>query len=819
MQERRNTILIVLDELTCYNNLPKEIVKKLKGYQLFKKKCVEFTNIQTGRQQCSPSRSTIMTGIYNTGIQDNVEFNYQYNYIPSLPTNLDTTGKIYKKNDYDITAYYGKHHLDAKYATDINQTPTFNTATIEGMKIYGYDKFNVFGDTYFNKGHGVLADNQIISYILPPNSPDFDLIENGNKLSGVIPFLKARLIDKKSYYIECHITNPHDTTHYIQNVSKIPSNQMNQFSTPFYFEQINEAGASNAYFINDDNPYAVPKHPNLIKNYFENNFSAYKTNKFDLPFVVSYELDYPLNPKINSFSPLFIGTYYGLGSSMTMAESQDDIKSWKNLINNFWGLLFEADSYLEKLYYYFESNDIFDNTNIIIIADHGEQVSAHGLKQKQFPFKESSNVPCLIYSPDLLKNLIGKEVDIYGSLVDILPTQMTLNRLVSTSSFDGKSLLKWNHNKLELNLCEHLNYIPLNIVNSTMYTYNYYFYLQWYYNNYNGQSLTSNPNNYFEYQTSFHSIIVDINGTKYKFGRYYSIYSQILYFLFIKQNQNNFTKIKFIEYIKKINPLSIDSLILYIISNFIEIFTFEEGLNIIFNDFGNIEVYILYYYYAFVVNTLNTNNNLIYITPGCLSSWDINQGLNIFSYLLYDIDSDPYECINLLDTKNINSIDEKLKNQLNNILNFTILEKNCKDFITIVDENGILSLANFIYVLGGIVVSGIVNTSSLTLLGFVGGDSTIDGSLTKTALIEFEKIYSSGLNKIDKFPENPYNLFSDKENMYLVGEEKYIKFIYNNIPLFKNTVLSKGYPNIDSDKFIGTNFNIFPYIQGYKIIQ
>ena len=35
---KRNTILIVIDELTNYKNLPKEITDNLKGYQLFKKK-------------------------------------------------------------------------------------------------------------------------------------------------------------------------------------------------------------------------------------------------------------------------------------------------------------------------------------------------------------------------------------------------------------------------------------------------------------------------------------------------------------------------------------------------------------------------------------------------------------------------------------------------------------------------------------------------------------------------------------------------------------------------------------------------------------
>ena len=287
MINKRNTILIVFDELTNYKNLPKDFVKLLKGYNLFKNKCVEFSNIQTSRQQYTPSRATIITGIYDTGLQDNIDYIYQYKYFPNLPYDIETTGKIYKNNNYDITTYYGKQHLDSKLATSVYETPTFNSATYSAMKIYGYDKFNVFGDTYYAPAHGLLSDNQVLSYILPPNSLDYDYIENHTKYSGVIPFIKARLQDKKSFYIEAQYTNPHDTNHFIQNYSQIPSSTMNQFSSPFYFEQIKEGNIENIYNINQENQYAIPTHPNLLNNYFENNYNAYKSNLYELPFLTS----------------------------------------------------------------------------------------------------------------------------------------------------------------------------------------------------------------------------------------------------------------------------------------------------------------------------------------------------------------------------------------------------------------------------------------------------------------------------------------------------------------------------------------------------
>lgn len=821
----RDTILIVLDELTCWNNLPKDITNSLPGYQLFKKKSIEFTNIQTSRQQCSPSRSTIMTGLYDTGIQDNMEFSYQYNYIQELPTNLETAGKIYKSNGYDLTAYRGKQHLVTKFAPNIYTTPQFNTATVPAMKIYGYDTFNVTGDNYYNPTQGLLSDNQTISYILPPNSIDYDYIEKNIKYSGVIPFIKARLEDSKSFYIECHIINPHDTNHFIQNLSGKTRGQMNQFPLPFFFEQIKESKISNPYYFNDAYNYAVPTHPNLLNNYFEPDFNSYKTNLFSLPFLTSFELDYAISPQINSYNPILIGTYYGIKLNMSMSESQADIKDWKNFINNYWGLLLEADSYLEKLYWFFEETGLFEKLNIIITSDHGDQISAHGLKQKQLPFKESSNVACLIYSPDLSPELVGKTSDLYGSLVDILPTQIVLNNLVnsSDSKFDGKSLLVWDtcgcKRVLKINYKEHKNYIPVNIVNSTMYALNYFFYLQWYKQNYNSQPLTSNPTNYFDFQSSFCSIITELNGLTYKFGRYYSIYSTIVYQLFINPEQDKFSKQGLVKYISGLNKLLVQSSIGFFIKTFPSVFTFQEGLDIIKDNFDSGNIYLNYVYYGFISNTLSGLNNFVYLVPGSKSSWETNEQLGIFSYFLYDIQNDTSESFNLLDPKNINFVNADLKQQLNDILNNSLQEKNCSSLKTIIAESTIVQLALLIYILGGF-LNTIIPDVVTNILGTLAGESALDTSFSEEFKKEIQVYINGSINKIN-FTDfaNPYNLFDPVEQIYWVGDFEYIKEIYKLFGYFSKTIISAGLPNISNQNYIIKSNNILPNLIVFKILD
>ncbi len=813
----RNTILIVFDELTSFNNLPKEITDKLKGYQLFKKKCVEFTNIQTARQQCSPSRSTIMTGIYDTMIQDNVEFNYQYAYVPNLPYELNTIAKIYKSNGCDITTYYGKQHVDGKLAVGVYSKPRFNSATVDCMKAYGYDKFNVFGDTYYDQKEGLLSDNQVISYELPPNSLDFDYIEGKSKYSGVIPFIKARLQDSKSYYLECHIINPHDTNHYIQNLKNDGTGVMNQFPTPFLEEQLKEGGYDNPYYFNDANKIAVPTNPNLVKNYFENDYLEYKTNRYSLPFLTSYELDYAIEPKINSYNPFLIGTYYAIGQSMTIADSQNDVKSWKNFLNNFYGLVFEADSYLEKLYYFFESNGIFDTTNIIIISDHGDQLSSHGLKQKQLPFKESSNVCCLIHSADLACDLIGKNSDIYGSLIDILPTQLVLNNMRQIDKTDGKSLLVWKYGKLHLNLVEHSNYVPLNIVNSTMYALGYFFYYPWYARNYKGQSLTSNPSNYFEFQSNFSSIITNVGNQTLKFGRYYSIHSIIKYHLFIKNEQNIFFKKDLLEYISNLDILLREGSLAFFKDVFPIVFNFEEGLEIIEYNFANKNIYLCYVYYGFISKVLNDNLNGNYIFVGSESSWEQNEKLNIFSYFLYDLKLDPSESYNLLDPKNISNVDINLKQTLNDILNLSIHEKKCSKLRTFVAENTIQSLAKILYVIGGFLTQSTNNIVYETLYS-LGGYNAIDTQPTILYRQIIQDYINNSVNLINFTNyKNPYNLYDCANKIYYVGEKEYIEYIYENFNYFSKMTIDKGLPNIKNKKYSLRSNNILPNLSVVKI--
>ena len=87
-----------------------------------------------------------------------------------------------------------------------------------------------------------------------------------------------------------------------------------------------------------------------------------------------------------------------LKGNTTIPNGKEDIMSWKNLINNYYGLLLEIDNYIYQLYSLLKTTNMLNTTSVTIISDHGDMMSSHGLKQKGFPFENSCNISCLIYS-------------------------------------------------------------------------------------------------------------------------------------------------------------------------------------------------------------------------------------------------------------------------------------------------------------------------------------------------------------------------------------------------------------------------------------
>lgn len=657
--KKENSIVIVFDEMVNYKYLPDHIVSKLRGYQAFKKIGIEFTNIHNNRQDCSPSRSTMLTSHMNHGIGDDIQEEYQYNYYPYVNEDLDTLGKIYKRNNYDLTAYYGKSHIDARLTKEYQFLPVFSLNTRGAMKTYGFDIFNTFGDTSLNLG--IMGDNREFQSTVPPSYTEFDYLENDMKLTGIIPFLKARARDGKSFHAQYHMVNPHDTMQLYQNTSQIPKITMGQFLYPYLEEQSSETGYKNPFIYSSAFQDAWIKDSNLVSNFFEKSYSEYCTNFDSLPFKTEYLRDYVSSTDNKIIIPCFAGTSLSLGIEFSIANSKEDIKSWKNLVNNYYGLVMQTDDYLYRIYKFLEENDMLRNTSVVITADHGDQISSHGLKQKGYPFKESENIPLIVYSPNIEDSWIGKTCDVLACHLDLNPTVEVLSNLENKSKlFSGRSLLQTCNGKLKPILKDES---VIHVCISTMHLEGAYLgYLKWKAQNKDKDyKILFEPKNLYDMQYSFIMLIDKINGKQYKFCRF-SSYSQLL-----STNLKNvkINKQDMLDYKNERYPESEDEYMNDIKQLLPNEFSFDDGLSLVYSEYGTSDSKHLSLFFFLVSLYLDKLNKGLILLCGLSNKYEELKNQNMF--LCWNTTDDVEEIHNLceVDTPNNNKLFENLNLKLN----------------------------------------------------------------------------------------------------------------------------------------------------------
>lgn len=736
----KNTIFILMDELFNYKYLPNEILAQLKGYNAFKKIGVEFTNIHCNRTVCSPSRSSIISGTINHGIQDNVDNNFQYDYIPKLNPSLNTIAKLCKKNNFDITAYYGKQHFDATLASSVFIAPMINTNTRKYMKQYGFDIYSTYGDAFYTPNQGIFADASNFEMMTSQTNLEFDWIDpkTGYKYVGMLPFLKARKNDCKKFYCEYHITNPHDTQHFIQNFSQLPTATQLQFWAPYIGEQFAEYKAEGTLAIEEFIPI---ENVNLKTNFFEKTYSEYKNNTSNLPFKNSYELDYVSNSKANSIFPFFVSNQEVFEGNFTFPLDESDIKSWKNLINNYYGLIIEADNYIYKIYKFLEDNDMLSSTSVIITADHGDQMSAHGLKQKNFHFRESLNVPLVIYSPDIYHNLTGKQYNNLGNSIDIYPTIQTLLNLENfDSNIVGSSLLERSRDKL---FVKNVDNDVFHVTNGFMFVLSGFTYPNWF----SSQpaeiqdKVIYQPTNIFDYLSQFVVTITKFNNREFKFARYYNINEIITYNFKNNPKWNihgkeiifeaNMIEIYLDQQLVNENKQLINKLIQSLAINFPNGFNFENGYKYVQQLKSDVELFI---FYDFIFKYIDANFSFEIIIPGLLDDFLTIANNPNYAFFCYDINNDPEEIYNLADPNYPERFDIELFTYLNDVLNKNIVKYNCRDFIYIFQYKTLDTLIRILVILGKNISE--ISSDQLILLYTVAFYNNLDSTYSPNFIID-----------------------------------------------------------------------------------
>lgn len=105
-------------------------------------------------------------------------------------------------------------------------------------------------------------------------------------------------------------------------------------------------------------------------------------------------------------------------------------------LKKYYAAITGIDDNFGRIIKYLKENDLYENTIIVLTADHGEMLTSHGLWSKHVWYEESISVPFLIKVNNETKGMI----DTVLSGVDIMPTILSLLDLKIPETVSGTNL-------------------------------------------------------------------------------------------------------------------------------------------------------------------------------------------------------------------------------------------------------------------------------------------------------------------------------------------------------------------------------------------
>lgn len=111
-----------------------------------------------------------------------------------------------------------------------------------------------------------------------------------------------------------------------------------------------------------------------------------------------------------------------------------DEKAMRWLGAQYFGMVSEVDAQLGRVWDVLKQSSEWDDTFIVVTADHGEQLGDHGLLQKQGYFEQSFHIPCIVRDPRAARGLV---VEAFTENVDVLPTLCEAMGIAVPAQADG----------------------------------------------------------------------------------------------------------------------------------------------------------------------------------------------------------------------------------------------------------------------------------------------------------------------------------------------------------------------------------------------
>lgn len=335
-RRRPNILFIVTDQQRDWQDLPSQL--DLPARDWLAQRGTLFGNYQVHTTPCSPSRSTMYTGLHtqHTGMISN-------HGAPPFPELADvrTIGHLLREQGY-VTAYKGKWHL-----SDVGHGGSLAygrfPSTRDALESYGFSDYNDDGDPHGVTLTGYKYDAQIAAQ--------------------AAQWLHERGRDSdKPWFLAVNFVNPHDVMYY-DDADRM---QTRTRLDPDYLS-----------------PLQPPPRVGLY------------AQDWDLPLPRSWYADDPT-------AKVWAQRSYVDFCNMVYGEMPpDDEARWRRYQSYYFNCIRDVDRQALEVLKMLERTGLADDTVVVFTADHGEMAGAHKLRQKgPHAYKENVRVPLAIVHPD-----------------------------------------------------------------------------------------------------------------------------------------------------------------------------------------------------------------------------------------------------------------------------------------------------------------------------------------------------------------------------------------------------------------------------------
>ena len=362
-----NVLMILTDQEQSLASWPAGLLEKLPAHKKLLERGLLVENYHVQTTPCSPSRSTVFTGLHtqHTGVYQNTDTPPN----PGLPASVPTLGTMMRAAGY-YTSYKGKWHLaQINRERNWNQVPQgLYPNTKDAMEKYGFSDYGFDGESVGLTWDGFRSDA-------------FTAADVGR---AIFDYAREDKAGGKPWFQVAGLVNPHDI---------------------MFYDATGRQGQDRL-------------HPDLLAPLRrEPADPIYETdNGFDLPESF-YKDDLSTKPEAHRGIVRQSDSFYG-------KIDRSDEASWRRFVNYYYNCIRDVDRRLGEILWALEESGQMDDTIIIYTSDHGERAAAHGMRQKAGTiYREEVNVPMIIVHPDLPG---GRRTKRLMSAVDIAPTLMGL---------------------------------------------------------------------------------------------------------------------------------------------------------------------------------------------------------------------------------------------------------------------------------------------------------------------------------------------------------------------------------------------------------